>query len=472
MNALKGIIVTGMFAVSITRANAREAKCWVSSDAGERLSLKSQVSFGGGKADFLVDESRTYQKIDGFGASFMEAGMICLNSLSEAKREEVLRALFDSQHGAGFNLMKTPIAGTDFMSAGPWFTYNDTPGDLEMKHFSIARDLAPDGVLSYIRHARRHGGFRLQATMDYPPDWMLMGAERDQDVDSKHFDALARYYLRYLREYEKQGVPIDFLSPFNEPGIYTKIPWWKIRDLIRDHVGPLLEREGIKTRLMIPEASDRRNAWHFHPVVMDDAAARRFIAVLPYHGYNDGGFRQIAALGARYPETPMWMTEVCHGYIVKTPREFPLPHHDFADGAHWGNMIFSDLEAGAAAWIYWNMILDEKGGPWLVSPAHANPQENIQHPLVIVNRSTGEVTYTGAYWHLAHFSRFVPPGSVRLDTRGTVEGVRCMVLRKPDGGFVAQWLNSGKQPATVRLGWRSESLELTLPAVSITTCLW
>ena len=88
---------------------------------------------------------------------------------------------------------------------------------------------------------------------------------------------------------------------------------------------------------------------------------------MPYHGYNEGGFDQIKALGARYPDIPLWMTELCHGYIVKTPREPALPRHDFEDGDYWGNMIFSDLESGASAWIYWNMILDEKGGPWLVS---------------------------------------------------------------------------------------------------------
>jgi hypothetical protein len=36
-------------------------------------------------------------------------------------------------------------------------------------------------------------------------------------------------------------------------------------------------------------------------------------------------------------------------------------------------------EAFASAWIY----LEEKGGPWLVSPIH---DPNIQHPVVIINR--------------------------------------------------------------------------------------
>ncbi|MEO8613760.1 MAG: glycoside hydrolase family 30 beta sandwich domain-containing protein [Luteolibacter sp.] len=455
---------------------AQEVDCFVSAKNGERMALKGPLAFAEILAKhaprFEIDENMPYQTISGFGASFLEAGMLCLNDLDANARDDVLRALFDVDSGAGFSVMKTVIGGTDFMSAGPWFTYNNHSGDGMMEHFSISRDLADEGQVAFIRSARRHGSFILQATMDYPPDWMLIDAEKNQDIDPKNFDALSRYYLRYVREYEKQGIHIDYLSPFNEPSIYTKIPWWKVRDLIKGHLGPLFEKELVRTRLMLPEAPNRRNAWENQPVVMDDAAARKYISVMPYHGYNEGGFEQIAALAKRYPDVPLWMTELCHGYVVKTPREPPLPRRDFADGDHWGNIIFSDIEAGASAWIYWNMILDEKGGPWLVSPIHGNPDENVQQPLVIIDRQTKQVTYTGAYWYLAHFGRFVRPGAVRLATSGTVKGVRCLSFRHPDGGMVAQLLNSGAAEVEVSIGLSGKSLSLSLEPNSITTCLW
>ena len=80
------------------------------------------------------------------------------------------------------------------------------------------------------------------------------------------------------------------------------------------------------------------------------------------------------------------MTELCHAYEAGTPKQMKLPRTDFEDGDFWGQQIFSDLEAGASAWIYWNLILDEHGGPWLVSPIHGNPEDNIQHPVVIIDR--------------------------------------------------------------------------------------
>lgn len=465
-----------MSALALSGLQAREVTRFVSGFSGERMARQPAAAFlqkaDGENPVFVIAENKPRQTIAGFGASFLEAGMICLNHLEPDAREAVLRALFDPVDGAGFSVMKTVLGGADFMSAGPWFTYNDTPGDLKMEHFSIQRDLAPNGLVSYIRAARKHGSFILQATMDYPPDWMLLDADENQDLDPRYDEALALYYLRYLRDYAREDIHIDYLSPFNEPSIYTKIPWWKSRELIRDHIGPLFEREGVKTRLMLPESPNRRNAWENQPVVLDDPAARKYISVMPYHGYNEGGFDRIKALGERYPDIPLWMTELCHGYIVKTPREPALPRHDFEDGDYWGNMIFSDLEAGASAWIYWNMILDEKGGPWLVSPCHGNPDDNVQQPLVIINRGTKQVTYTGTFHYLAHFSKFVRPGAVRLETSGMAAGARCLVFKKPDGGLVAQLINSNPQETAVSIGWDGKILPLTLPALSLTTCLW
>ncbi len=237
-------------------------------------SFQPQAQDGG--AAFQIDPATKHQTIVGFGASILEAGMICINSLPADQQEQVLQAIFDPDRGAGYSAMKTTIACTDFMSAGPWYTYNDTPDNIAMKNFSIERDLKPDGSATFIKRARKYGNFVLQAPMDYPPDWMLaeVSDRKKQDVQEKCFDALARYYLRYLQEYQKQGIFIDYLCLFNEPGIYTKIPYTKIRNLIKNHVGPLLAREGIKTKIMLSEAENRGRAFREYPTVLDDPEAR------------------------------------------------------------------------------------------------------------------------------------------------------------------------------------------------------
>ena len=459
-------------------AIGQEVKLIVSSKAGDRLAAKPAVKFAEAKptdaAGFRIDPAATDQKMAGFGASLLEAGLICINDLPAQEQESVLRALFDPERGAGFSAMKTVLACTDFMSAGPWYTYDDTPGDVEMKHFSIERDLGLNGQITFIKRARKYGNFVLQAPMDYPPDWMLLelNDRKKQNVDPKFFDALALYYLRYLQEYEKNGVFVDYLSLFNEPGIYTKISIAEIRDLLKNHVGPLLAKHGIKTQIMPCETDNRKNALAKFPTVMDDPEARKHVAVLPYHAYDFGNRTSIADLHRRYPDVPLWMTEVCYAYGAGTPKTKKLPCYDFEDGAFWGDQIVSDLESGASAWIYWNLILDENGGPWAISPVHGNPDPNVQHPVVIVNRETKEVTYTGCYYYLAHFSKFVRPGAVRLKTAGSQNGVRCIAFQTPEKGMVVQLLNSRDEDAEVSLTCGDRTLRLKLPAISITTCQW
>ncbi len=458
-------------------AFAQTVRLVVSSKGGDRLSAKPNATFQEGTAaagaTFEINDAVKYQKIDGFGASLLESGLMVLNSLPPEQQEEVLKSLFDPNQGSGFSAMKTEIAGTDFQAAGPWYTYDDTPGDLEMKHFSIVRDLGPNGMATYIKRARKYGSFALQAPMDYPPDWMLFDVNKNQDVNPKYYPALARYYIRYLEEYKKEGIEIDYLSLFNEPfSVYTKIPYEKIRVLLRDHVGPELAKSGLKTRLMLSEAPERGEARRYYPVVLDDPAARKYVAVMPYHGYDFKNYDKIAELHRRYPDLPLWMTEICYAYEAGTPRSMALPVYGFEDGDLWGNVIMNDLEVGASAWIYWNMILDEKGGPWAVSVVHGNPDPNEQHPVVIVNRQTKKVTYTGLYYYLSHFSKFVRPGAARIETKGSADGVRVMSFITPEGGLVSQLINSRKQDAEVNVTFHGKQLHLTLPAISIMTASW
>lgn len=470
------LILNGFVLLGICPSSSltQEVKVYVSSLAGDRVTAKPNLGFGSAMDDqpsaFRIDDSVTHQRIVGFGASFLEAGSICLNSLEPSEQERVLSALFDPVRGAGFSAMKTVIAATDFMSAGPFYSYDDVPGDVEMKHFSVGRDLGPDGLITYIKRARRYGSFVLQAPMDYPPDWMLFNANTNQDVDPKYFNALARYYVRYLQEYEANGVFIDYVSLFNEPGNYTKIPYTKIGDLVKNYVGPLLSKEGLKTKIMLGEGWSRGNAYQSYPQVLDDPASRRYVAAIPYHGYDLNDFAEIAALHRRYPDLPLWMTEICH-YKDGDPT-MSLPRQDFEDGDFWGNQIMSDLEAGASAWIYWNMILDQRGGPWLVSEIHHDGPENVQHPVVIIDRATKEVVYTGLYYYLKHFSKFVRPGAVRVQTSGSLPNVRCVAFKTPQGGVVSECINSRHNDVEICLVWHGKSLRLILPGVSITTCLW
>jgi glucosylceramidase len=130
------------------------------------------------------------------------------------------------------------------------------------------------------------------------------------------------------------------------------------------------------------------------------------------------------------------MTEVCW---VK------VPIHEFKDGEYWGNMIMNDMKNWISGWIYWNMILDNGGGPWLTSVEHGDPDNNRQHPVVIINRDTKEVTYTGLYYYLAHFSKFIKPGAYRVNSTGGSDQLNFAAFKNPDGSMILNVINNGEE---------------------------
>ncbi len=466
--------ITGICAILLTircsQPKGESISVWSSSLDGDRLSKKADAEFKqAGEspgATIIIDEGTKFQKIDGFGASFNEAGMICLNSLPDSAKEKVLKNLFDPENGAGFNLMKSPIAACDFASAGPWYTYNDTPGDTAMNNFSIQRDLGPNGLITFIKAASKYNKLTIQSPMDFAPDWMYYAIKPGQKhIKPEYYPALAKYYMKYLKAYADNGVTIDHIVLFNEGENkwYSNVTYKVMGKIIKNYLGPQLLAIGLKTKIQCGETAFRPEALEKFPAILDDPDARKYVSSMAVHGYDSiKHYEALTELHNRYPDLPIWMTEICW---VKVPIK------EFSDGEYWGNMIMNDMKNWVSGWIYWNMILDNGGGPWLTSVEHGDPDNNRQHPVVIINRDTKEVTYTGLYYYLTHFSKFVKPGAVRINTTGGSDKLNFAAFKNTDGSIVLNIINNGDE-TDCNIKWMNKSALQKLKAHSITTLKW
>ena len=461
-------MIRGLWLLAAAPLVSAQVQVVVSSNAGDRLAQKPAVTMSKGRAGgpaIIVDTSKRYQTMTGFGATLNEAGLMVINKLPKAKQEAVLEDMFSARKGAGWTLVKAPLAACDFASAGPFFTYDDVKGDKDLKQFSIQRDLAPNGILTFIKRGRKYGDFRVQGTTDYPPDWML---DARYALKPEYFDTYARYLVKYLQAYAKQGITVDYLAPFNEPQfIYCKISYPQIGTLIKDYLGPQIEKARLKTEIQFCEAHDRETGLQNIPKVLADPGVRKYVRQITVHGYRweKQTSAPIGKLHDQLPDIPVWQTEVCY---AKTIDHREMPVYGFEDGDRWGRMLIADARNWSAGWIYWNAVLDEKGGPWLISLDHHDPDGNSQHPVIIVDTSKGEVTHTGLYYYLAHFSKYVRPGAVRVESTGDVAGLRHVAFQAGDGSRILEVVNSGKQGMDFSIG----EGDLRLPAQSIGTFTW
>jgi glucosylceramidase len=460
--------------------------------AGDRLAAKVPVHFETLSStkvpSFEIHTGNMLQQMTGFGATFSEAGMICLRDLSASQQESVLQGLFDSDRGAGFSVMKTPIAGGAFMAAGPWYSYDDVPGDIEMKHFSVKRDLEPDGIITFIKRAQHYGNFRLDAAMEYPPGWMLVDPATNQSVRPEYYDALARYYLTYVRKYRDEGIFVQDVTLFERPRQedqgYTFISYSAIGDLLKNHVAPLFAFGGMNVQLIAADPRTAAEAFRSYPTITDDAEARLHLRDLSFEedslSSKEINFDSIAALHHAYPELRLLMAGdgMSHGAGLAAG-EFTA-RGGFQDGQLLGDVIASDIEAGTSGWIYQNTILDEKGGPWLVSKSHHATENNARQPLVAINRQSRTIRYTGLYYYLAHFSKFVRPGALRVLMDGKYPGLHGLAFLSPDpkGGWrwVVEMINDRQESVPIQIAFElnviHRAFQITLAANSISTFVW
>ena len=474
------VIIILIVNVHCQRSKDSDINVYSSSQDGERLTKKTDVPFTSDKESLLpvikIDAGTRFQKIDGFGATFNEAGMICLNSLAPETKDNVLKMLFEPDSGAGFTLMKSPIAACDFASAGPWYTYNDTPGDTSMNHFSIERDLGPNGLISFIKAASGFGKFEIESPMDFAPDWMYYSLkEGEKHIKPEYYNSLAKYYSKYIQAYAYQGITINYLNLFNEAHNpwYSNVTYKTMGEMIKNHVAPQLKVDGLSTKIQLGETANRPEALQKFPAVLDDPEVRKHIHSLNVHGYDWDKFTALTELHQKYPDIPIWQTEVCYVTGTHFPPNGPKksPVYEFSDGEFWGNMIINDMNNWVSGWIYWNMILDQDGGPWLVSPEHGDPEPNQQHPVVIIDRNTKEVTYTGLYYYLTHFSRFVKPGAYRINCTGGSSSLNFVGFLNTDGSIILNVINNGDE-TDCKISWNNKMTIQRLKAHSITTVKW
>lgn len=479
---IRHTLVVGIMLLNVQcqLSNGPGITVYSSSQDGDRLIKSNGVQFCEDKESSLpvikIDEGIRFQKMDGFGATFNEAGMICLNSLAPENKKGVLKSLFDPDTGAGFTLMKSPIGACDFASAGPWYNYNDSPGDTAMNHFSVKRDLGPNGLITYIKEASQFGKFEIESPMDFAPDWMYYSLKQGQkNIKPEFYSSLAKYYSKYIKAYADNGVTINYLNLFNEAenSWYSNVSYKTMGVIIKNYLVPRFKEDGLTTKIQVGESADRPDGLKKFPEALDDPEVRKNVYGLTVHGYDWDKFSTLTEMHNKYPELPIWMTEVCYvtdqHFPPKGPKKSPV--FEFSDGEFWGNMIANDVKNRVSGWIYWNMILDQDGGPWLVSNEHGDTDANQQHPVVIVNRKIKEVTYTGLYYYLAHFSKFVKPGAYRINCTGGMSLLNYVGFLNTDGSIVLNVINNG-DVTDCKIAWDKKMVIQKLKAHSITTVKW
>jgi glucosylceramidase len=437
------------------------AVTWISSTGEQPWRRMADPWFGSGSPDehpqVRVEPRKTYQTIDGFGGCFNELGWVALSKASQADRKQVLSALFGNE-GCAFTLARLPIGASDFALDG--YSLDDTPGDLELRDFSIARD--EKQLIPFVKAAMAvRPNLQCWGSPWSPPAWMKTNNHYSKGSLKPEPDILrtyAMYFARWVEAYRAEGINIYALAPQNEPNIASPYPtclWTAslLREFIADYLGPTLRDHKSNVELWLGLNGDPfnlgENINYRLVTVLEDPKANGFIAGI---GFQYDSKDQLCSARELYPEKKLMRTET----------ECRSGNNTWGDAQSLYGLMKHNFDCGANAYFQWNMVLDDTGmGPWKWR----------QNAPITVNRETGTITYNGEYYVMRHFSQYVKPGAKRVLTTGPWGDKIAFV--NPDGSTVLVIGNSTKEPQPVILtvAGRSggDTLKATLSAQSINT---
>ena len=435
-----------------------------SRDTSDRLARQEPVTLDGSlRSDLpavLVDSGKRFQTIEGFGGAFTEAAATTLRRLSPGNQQQILSAYFDRAAGHGYSLCRTHINSCDFSLGN--YAYTEVPGDLQLKDFSIGRDRR--ALLPMIQAAQRTAGTKLKilASPWSPPAWMKTTGQMNHGgkLRPECRDAWARYFARYIRDYENEGVQIWAVTVQNEPAatqtwdscLYSAE---EERDFVRDHLGPVLERAGLgHVKILIWDHNRDLLVERVRPA-FDDSAASRYIWGAAFHWYGPDKFENVQFVHEAWPDKKLLFTEGC---------QEGGPHLGSWDlGERYARSIINDLNRWTVGWIDWNMVLDETGGP--------NHVGNLCSAPIIADTKNDRVISQSSYYYLGHFSRFIRPGAERILCASTRDDLEVTGFQNPDGSIAVVVLNRTDEARKFQLTLAGQAGTTSISAHSISTFL-
>lgn len=443
--------------------NHQEARAFITAEATQEL--LHDLGFGAfapleqPDEDYptvMIDSTRTFQTIEGFGGAFTDAAAVTFAKLPEKSQEQFLKACFNPLEGNAYTLCRTTIHSCDY--SDEMYTYDDMAGDTELKHFTIQHDEKYRLPLIKRALAVANGNIKIFASPWSPPAWMKTNNDmlHGGRLKPEYTQTWAQYFVKYVQAYQAAGIPIWGLTVQNE-AMATQV--WESciftaaeeRDFVRDHLGPTLHASGLDgVKLMIWD-HNRGIMYQRAQVAYEDAEASRYIWGTAFHWYIGDHFDNVRLVHDAFPEKKLLYTE---GGM----------NGSWASARRLAKSVITDLNNWTNGWVFWNLLLDQTGGP-----RHAGGASGSN--IITADLRTGELVFNPPHYVFGQFSRFVRSGAKRIACTSNNDDLLATAFINPDGKIAVVVYNARKADQLMQLWVEGGAIRYTMPAESVITII-
>jgi glucosylceramidase len=407
-----------------------------------------------------VDDQQSYQPIDGFGFALTGGSAMHIIRMSADSRTALLKELFaTNDNNIGVSYIRLSIGASDLNEKV--FSYDDMPAgqtDPTLKHF----DLGPDrqDVIPVMKQILAiNPAIKILGSPWSPPAWMKTNDDtRGGRLKPEYYAAYAKYLVKYIQGMKAQGIPIDAITiqneplhPGNNPSLLMVAP--DEGDFIKNHLGPAFKAAAIKTKIIIYDHNADRPDYPIS--ILNDPAARKYIDGSGFHLYG-GDIDALTDVHNAHPDKNLYFTEQM---VVERENSNtinivnPVKHLIIGATRNWSRNV-----------LEWNLAADPEYKPYTDRGGCPMCQGAVTIDKNAVKRNL-------AYYSIAHASKFVRPGSIRIASNNS-DKLPNVAFKTPDGKKVLIVANTSDSTQDFNIKYQGKEVAATLDKGSVGTYIW
>jgi glucosylceramidase len=406
-----------------------------------------------------VDDTQTFQTIDGFGYTLTGGSVQSINKLNFQKRKELLQELFGkSDNSISISYLRISIGASDLNSIP--FTYDDLPlgqTDVTLSQFSLYPD-AKDVIPMLKEILTINPQIKIIATPWSPPTWMkdnnsFIGGS----LKAEYYGVYAKYFVKYIQQMKEEGIGITAITPQNEPLHPGNNPSMYMTALqqanfIKNYLGPAFANANLTTKIIIYDHNCNKPEYPL--AILNDVGANAYVDGSAFHLY-EGDISAMSTVHNAYPNKNLYFTEQYTGTSGTFDGDLKW---------HIKNVIIGSMRNWSRVALEWNLANDADFGP------HTPGGCTTCKGAISINNSESFDRNVG-YYIIAHVSKFVPPGSVRIASTQT-GNLNSVAFKTPNGKKVLILENDGNSNENCTIVFNNKSFSALIEAGAVATFLW
>ncbi len=440
----------------------RDARLWLTT--ADRSALlaeqKDALHFSSSPNAFPaidVNDMQQFQSMDGFGFALTGGSAQLLMRMEPGPRADLLTELF-APSGAGVSYLRLTIGASDMNERV--YSYDDLAKgetDADLARFSLGPDRAD--VIPVVKQILAiNPAIKILGSPWSAPAWMKTNDRvKGGELKPEYYGAYAAFFVKYIEQMKAEGIPIAAVTVQNEPLNPKNTPSMVMfaaeeNTFIGEYLGPAFQRAGITTKILLYDHNP--DVLSYALSILEDPAASKYVDGTAFHLYG-GEASAMTDVHAAYPNKNLYMTEQS---ISSSPGE-PIPI-----AAALSDVLIAATRNWSRNVLLWNLAADPNNGP------HTNDGgcTGCQGAITL---NGNHVSKNVAYYAVAHFSQFVPPGSLRVGSTEQ-EQLAAVAFLTPDGRIVLVVSNTANFPKTFNVKYHGLWFTTMLPAESTGTYVW